>query len=100
MPLAATPITEAHTLPRWRRPEALLVLMAVASPLAFATWMALLNNFVVERAAFDGFDIGVLHVAREIRRRQVRYDRLKRQVLVGSLSFDSRMSRSCCSNHE
>jgi predicted MFS family arabinose efflux permease len=42
------------------------MLMAVASPLAFATWMALLNNFVVERAGFDGFDIGVLHVAREI----------------------------------
>ena len=66
MPRAAIPIAEAHTLPRWRRPEALLMLMAVASPLAFATWMALLNNFVVERAAFDGLDIGVLHVAREI----------------------------------
>jgi predicted MFS family arabinose efflux permease len=66
MPLAAIPISEAHALPRWRRPEALLMLMAVASPLAFATWMALLNNFVVERAAFDGFDIGVLHLAREI----------------------------------
>jgi hypothetical protein len=63
---AAIPIVEAHSLPRWRRPEALLMLMAVASPLAFATWMALLNNFVVERASFDGFDIGVLHVAREI----------------------------------
>ncbi len=66
MPLAAIPIAEAHALPRWRRPEGLLMLMAVASPLAFATWMALLNNFVVERAAFDGLDIGVLHVAREI----------------------------------
>jgi len=66
MPLAAIPTADAHALPRWRRPEALLMLMAVASPLAFATWMALLNNFVVERAAFDGFDIGVLHVAREI----------------------------------
>jgi len=66
MPRSAIPIAEAHSLPRWRRPEALLMLMAVASPLAFATWMALLNNFVVERAAFDGFDIGVLHVAREI----------------------------------
>ncbi|MEO1776135.1 MAG: MFS transporter [Pseudomonadota bacterium] len=42
------------------------MLMAVASPLAFATWMALLNNFVVERAAFDGLDIGWLHVFREI----------------------------------
>jgi len=40
--------------------------MALAMPLAFATWTALLNNFVVERAAFDGLDIGVLHVVREI----------------------------------
>ncbi|HUF55688.1 MAG TPA: MFS transporter [Thermohalobaculum sp.] len=62
----AVPVGEAHRLPRWQRPEALLMLMAVSSPLAFASWMALLNNFVVERAAFDGFDIGVLHVAREI----------------------------------
>ncbi|MGF1444904.1 MAG: MFS transporter [Pikeienuella sp.] len=60
------PISEAARLPLWRRPEALLVVMAVASPLAFATWMALLNNFVVEAAAFDGLDIGVLHVVREI----------------------------------
>ena len=42
------------------------MLKAVALPLAFATWMALLNNFVVERAGFDGFDIGVRPVAREI----------------------------------
>ncbi|MEO1721417.1 MAG: MFS transporter [Pseudomonadota bacterium] len=60
------PVWEADHLPRWQRPEVLLVLMAIASPLAFATWMALLNNFVVEKAAFDGLDIGVLHVAREI----------------------------------
>ena len=66
MPKVTIPIAQATALPRWRRPEALLLLMAVASPLAFATWMALLNNFVVEKAAFDGFDIGVLHVVREI----------------------------------
>ncbi|MGF1501398.1 MAG: MFS transporter [Paracoccaceae bacterium] len=64
MPLI--PISEATRLPVWRRPEALLMLMAVASPLAFATWMALLNNFVYEVGGFDGFDLGVLHVAREI----------------------------------
>ena len=64
MPRASMSIAEAGSLPRWRRPEALL--MPMASPLAFATWMALLNNFVVEKVAFDGFDIGVLHVAREI----------------------------------
>jgi hypothetical protein len=28
--------------------------MSVAMTLAFATWMALLNNFVIERAAFTG----------------------------------------------
>jgi len=60
------PLSEARGLPWHRRPEALLTLMAVASPLAFATWMALLNNFVVERAAFDGLAIGTLHVVREI----------------------------------
>jgi len=63
---AAIPVAEAAALPRWRRPEALLMVMAVASPLAFATWMALLNNFVVERAGFDGLAIGWLHVFREI----------------------------------
>jgi len=66
MPQPAVPVGAVDHLPRWRRPETLLMLMAIASPLAFATWMALLNNFVVEKAAFDGFDIGVLHVAREI----------------------------------
>ncbi len=60
------PLSESHTLPRWRRPEALLALMTVGMTLAFATWSAALNNFVVEVAAFDGFDIGALHTAREI----------------------------------
>ena len=60
------PVGAARRLPPWRRPEALLMLMAVATPLAFATWMALLNNFVVERAQFDGLAIGWLHVFREI----------------------------------
>jgi len=66
MPIAPIPVAEARSLPRWRRPEAMLLLLAVASPLAFATWMALINNFVIEKAGFDGFDIGVLHVVREI----------------------------------
>jgi hypothetical protein len=35
-------------------------------PLAFATWSALLNNFVIEVAGFDGSDIGWLHTVREI----------------------------------
>ena len=50
----------------WRRPEVLLLLMAAAAPLSFATWMALINNFAVERAAFDGADMGILQSVREI----------------------------------
>ncbi|PIE11219.1 MAG: MFS transporter [Rhodobacterales bacterium] len=60
------PLTEARSLPLWRRPVALLTLMALAMPVAFATWSALLNNFVIEVAGFDGSDIGWLHSVREI----------------------------------
>jgi len=40
--------------------------MSVSLPIAFATWMALLNNFVIERAAFTGAEIGMLQSIREI----------------------------------
>lgn len=60
------PISEAQSFPVWRRPIALLFVMAVAMPMAFATWSVLLNNFVVEVAHFDGSDIGWLHTVREI----------------------------------
>ncbi|WP_121632899.1 MFS transporter [Tropicibacter alexandrii] len=59
-------LSDARTLPLWRRPITLLFLMALAMPLSFATWSALLNNFVIEVAAFDGSDIGWLHTVREI----------------------------------
>jgi len=59
-------ISDAHTLPRWRRPETLLFLLAFAMPIAFATWNALLNNFVIEKAGFTGVEIGWLHTVREI----------------------------------
>ncbi len=45
---------------------ALLVVMAAAMPIAFATWNALLNNFVIEVAGFTGVEIGWLHTIREI----------------------------------
>ncbi len=48
------------------RPELLLLLMASAVPLSFATWQALLNNFAIERAAFSGIEIGILQSLREI----------------------------------
>ena len=59
-------LEEAQALPRWRRPESLLFLMAFAMPIAFATWSALLNNFVIEVANFSGVEIGWLHTVREI----------------------------------
>ncbi|MBN9676928.1 MFS transporter [Salipiger bermudensis] len=60
------PLAAAGALPVWRRPVTLLFLMAIAMPLSFATWSALLNNFVIDAAEFDGSDIGWLHTVREI----------------------------------
>jgi len=60
------PLADAEKLPLIRRPVALLFLMAMAMPIAFSTWSALLNNFVIEVAGFDGSDIGWLHTVREI----------------------------------
>jgi hypothetical protein len=59
-------LSDATQLPAWRRPLVLLFLMAAAMPIAFSTWSALLNNFVIEAAQFDGADIGLLHTVREI----------------------------------
>lgn len=64
--LRILPLDDAGHLPWWRRPITLLVLMAIAMPIAFNTWSALLNNFVIEVANFDGADIGLLHTVREI----------------------------------
>ncbi|MCV2866209.1 MFS transporter [Albidovulum sediminicola] len=60
------PLRETAGLPLWRRPQALLFVMAAAMPVAFSTWSALLNNFVITVAGFDGADIGLLHTVREI----------------------------------
>lgn len=64
--MKTVPLAQAAHLPFWRRPQALLFLMAFAMPLAFATWTALLNNFVIEVADFSGVEIGWLHTVREI----------------------------------
>jgi MFS transporter len=56
----------AKGLPRWRQPLVLLFVMAAAMPLAFSVWGALLNNFVIEIADFDGVNIGWLQTVREI----------------------------------
>ncbi|NOE27415.1 MFS transporter [Ruegeria sp. HKCCD6157] len=64
--LKPMPLTEAQSLPFWRRPITLLFMMALTMPIAFNAWSALLNNFVIEVANFDGADIGLLHTVREI----------------------------------
>lgn len=53
-------------LVNWRRPEILLIVLSVAMPLSFDTWMALINNFSVERAGFTGVEIGILQSLREV----------------------------------
>ena len=50
----------------WQSPVVLLMLMSIAMPIAFNAWTALLNNFVVERAAFTGIEIGILQSLREV----------------------------------
>ena len=47
-------------------PISLLILMSIAMPIAFHVWSAMLNNFVVEKAAFTGVEIGILQSLREV----------------------------------
>ena len=64
--LTRVSLADGRKLPFWRTPVFLLYLMAFAMPIAFATWSALLNNFVIEAAGFTGVEIGWLHTVREI----------------------------------
>ncbi|MEZ9768767.1 MFS transporter [Vibrio breoganii] len=50
----------------WQTPQNFLILISIVVPVAFSSWMALMNNFVIERANFDGADIGLLQSVREI----------------------------------
>ena len=46
--------------------KTLLFIMAAASPIAFAAWQTLLNNFTVEVVGFTGREIGMLQSLREV----------------------------------
>jgi hypothetical protein len=50
----------------WKTPRNFLLIISIIVPIAFSSWMALLNNFVVENAQFTGADIGLLQTVREI----------------------------------
>ena len=47
-------------------PVLMLILMSIATPIAFNSWSALINNFVVERVNFTGVEIGILQSVREV----------------------------------
>ncbi|WP_163938416.1 MFS transporter [Paraferrimonas sp. SM1919] len=47
-------------------PNRLLLLMIFIMSLVFSVWQVLLNNFVIERAAFTGAEIGMLQSLREV----------------------------------
>ena len=49
-----------------KEPFGLLILLAIAMPIAFSTWVALLNNFVIDVSSFSGVEIGWLQSVREI----------------------------------
>lgn len=50
----------------WRQPEILLYVMAAAMPFSFGVWSALINNFAIEQATFNGADMGALQSLREV----------------------------------
>lgn len=49
-----------------KTPTNLLIAMAFIMAMAFSVWNVLLNNFVIERAAFTGKEIGILQSLREV----------------------------------
>lgn len=66
MSALARPEPGGSAIERWRRPEFLLLLMAAASPISFASWQSLLDNFAIHEAAFGGREIGILQSLREV----------------------------------
>ena len=63
-----------------RSRENLLYLLAAAVPFSFVAWSALLNNFVVEVAKFDGEKIGMLQSKLSISESSTEKNKIKRQT--------------------
>ncbi|MCF6437397.1 hypothetical protein BET10_01160 [Pseudoalteromonas amylolytica] len=51
---------------RWKTPFGFLTLSTIVMAVTFAAWTALLNNFAVEAAQFNGANMGMLQSLREI----------------------------------
>ena len=63
---APVSIDRIDHLPRWRRPEAMLLVMQGGVWFGLSLWMVLINNFAVEVANFDGSMTGWRESVREI----------------------------------
>lgn len=63
-PESNNPVAKAFGVPLSQ--QNFLLAAAFVMPLTFSVWQALLNNFVVERAAFTGAEIGMLQSLREV----------------------------------
>lgn len=57
---------ELNTTHSFYHPANFLLIMSFCMALVFSTWQVLLNNFVIEQAAFTGKEIGILQSLREI----------------------------------
>jgi len=62
---SATQMLSGH-YKNWQNPFVFLALASIVMSVTFAGWMAMLNNFVIEQAAFTGAEIGMLQSLREI----------------------------------
>jgi len=51
---------------QFQTPQNFLLLAVFSMSFGFATWMTLLNNFVIEQAQFTGKEIGILQSLREV----------------------------------
>jgi len=51
---------------QWQTPFIFLVVASIVMSVTFAAWLAMLNNFAIEKAAFTGAEIGTLQSLREI----------------------------------
>ncbi|MBE0364478.1 hypothetical protein PULV_a2822 [Pseudoalteromonas ulvae UL12] len=53
-------------LKKWQTPFVFLGVASAVIAITFSAWMAMLNNFAIERAQFGGAEIGILQSLREV----------------------------------
>jgi hypothetical protein len=50
----------------WQNPYVFLIISSIVMTITFSAWLAMINNFSIEKAAFTGAEIGSLQSLREI----------------------------------